>query len=90
MFNTENVIPDVLLRDYARGIIEYAVSKGHDFSFDLSNVRPPFKSYLPNELPNNEEIKKYEYDSNTPGFQNYYMSRNFIIRSMKTDPVRVW
>jgi hypothetical protein len=86
VFNTENVIPDVLLRDYARGIIEYAVSKGHDFSFDLSNVRPPFKSYLPNELPNNEEIKKYEYDSNTPGFQNYYMSRNFIIRSMKTDP----
>jgi len=47
VFNTENVIPDILLRDYARGIIEFAVAKGHLFSFKIERIRPPYKSELP-------------------------------------------
>lgn len=85
VFKTKNVIPDILLRDYARGIIEFAVSKGHKFSFNLKSIRPPFKSVLPKSFPSKEDIKKYEYDYKAEGFKDYYWSLNSIISSMKTN-----
>lgn len=85
IFNSENVIPDILLRDYARGIIEIAAIKGHEFSFQMSRIRPPFKSVLPNKFPSKEDVKKYEYDYEAEGFKDYYWSLNSIISSMKTN-----
>ena len=85
VFKTKNVFPDILLRDYARGIIEFAVVKGHRFSFKLKNIRPPFKSVLPKSFPSNEDIMKYEYDHKAEGFKDYYWSLNSIIDSMKTN-----
>lgn len=47
IFDTEGEIyPHVLLRDYARGIIEYTISIGIDLNFDLSRIRPPYNSKL--------------------------------------------
>jgi hypothetical protein len=85
VFNTKNVVPDILLRDYARGIIDYAVFKGHTFDFDLKNTKPPFKSNLPTSFPSNEDIEKYEYDYKAKDFKDYYWSLNSIISSMKTN-----
>jgi len=85
VFKTENVIPDILLRDYARGIIEFAVSKGHKFSFKMKSIRPPFKSVLPKSFPSKEDIEKYEYDYKAEGSKDYYWSLNSIISSMKTN-----
>jgi len=84
VFNTKSVIPDILLRDYARGIIEFAVIKGHQFSFKLEEIRPPFKSILPESYPSNDDIEKYEYDSKSEDFKDHYWSLNTILRSMKT------
>lgn len=85
VFNTENVTPDILLRDYARGVIEYAFTKGHKFLFSFNKIRPPFKSILPEIFPSKEDIKKYEYDYKSEGFKDYYWSMNSIIDSMKTN-----
>lgn len=85
VFNTENVIPDILLRDYARGIIDYAVFKGHKFDFDLSKTKPPYKSDLPTTFPSNEDIAKYEYAYKAKDFKDYYCGLNSIVSSMKTN-----
>lgn len=58
------VIPHILLRDYARGVIEYANYLGIELSFDLTKVRPPYESIWPKEIPSREELKsKYDNDN---------------------------
>lgn len=39
--NSEGVTPHILLRDYARGVLEYSHHVGANLSFDLSIIRPP-------------------------------------------------
>jgi hypothetical protein len=57
------IIPHILLRDYARGAIEYAHYIGIELSFKLSKVRPPYQSIWPEEIPSFEELeKKYDND----------------------------
>lgn len=85
VFNSENVVPDILLRDYARGIIDYAVSKSHSFEFDLNKTKPPFTSDLPTYFPSNEDVEKYKYDYKAKDFKNYYSSQNSILSSMVTE-----
>lgn len=58
------VVPHILLRDYARGVIEYAHYLGIKLSFELSNVRPPYQSNWPEGIPSYEELKvKYDNDN---------------------------
>ncbi|WP_416437769.1 hypothetical protein [Phnomibacter sp. MR] len=85
IFNTENVIPDILLRDYAREIIEFSITKGHTYEFDLNKIIPPFKSDLPKTFPSNAEIAKYKFDYEDEGFKKYYWSQNAILDSMVTE-----
>jgi len=85
VFNTASVIPDVLLRDYAKGIIEFAVVKGHKFEFDLTKIHPPFKSELPAVFPTNEETDKFNFDYKSKGFKDCYWSQNSILSSMVTE-----
>lgn len=45
VFNIEGeVYPHILLRDYARSIIEYAISNGEKTSIDINKIRPPYNS----------------------------------------------
>lgn len=44
VFNTEKVYPDILLRDYALNIIEYAKYSNCNLDFDIKKCRPPYKS----------------------------------------------
>lgn len=62
IFNTENEIyPHILLRDYARGVIEYTYHIDNSLNIDLSKVRPPYKSHFDDDFPSDDEIdEKYE------------------------------
>lgn len=57
----KSVIPHILLRDYARGAIEYAHYLGIELSLELSKIRPPYKSIWPEEIPSTDELKE-KYD----------------------------
>jgi hypothetical protein len=55
----------ILLRDYARGVIEIALHRGLDVGVDISKVRPPYGSTFPDNIPTKEELEqKYnKFDS---------------------------
>ncbi len=55
------VYPHILLRDYAREVIEYAVSIGAGLDIDVNKIRPPYHSSFEYKTVPDEEIKaKYE------------------------------
>lgn len=47
----------ILVRDYARGVIEAAVNSGSQLQVDLSKVRPPYKSAWPKAIPSKAELE---------------------------------
>lgn len=52
--------PHILLRDYARGVIEVALHRGMRLDIDVQKIRPPYKSEWPSfDIPAPEELKKY-------------------------------
>ncbi len=79
IFNVKGeVYPHILLRDYARGIIEYAISIGEKLSFDVNKVQPPYNSSFDYQPVSDEEIKSIldecgEY-KNSPGMCNMLTS----------------
>ncbi|MBB4804573.1 hypothetical protein HNP37_004670 [Flavobacterium nitrogenifigens] len=60
--NPKGVIPHILLRDYARGIIEYADYLDIGLSFELTKVRPPYDSKWPENIPSLEDLEQ-KYDN---------------------------
>ncbi len=57
---SEQIFPHLLLRDYARNIIEYANYIDNNLTFDVSKIRPPYNSVWPEYIPTfNELDKKY-------------------------------
>jgi len=85
VFSTERVVPDILLRDYARNIIEFSVTKGFLPGFPLEKIRPPYKSEFPPALPAIGSTKKYYLDYKAAGFMDHHWSQNAILDSMKTN-----
>ena len=82
----EEVYPHILLRDYAREIIEYANYKGCALSAPIEEIRPPYHSTLPKKFPSNEKIDtKYKLDYQAKDFKDYYYSQNSILHSMVTE-----
>ncbi len=64
VFATRSPPAHVLIRDYARGIVEYAVSLGCVMTVDLAHVRPPYQSDpLPQDIPSWSALKAL-YSSN--------------------------
>lgn len=51
--------PHLLLRDYARGVIELALARGAELDIEVSKVRPPYGSEWPTTVPTEEELEKY-------------------------------
>lgn len=51
------VYPHVLLRDYAREVIEYAVSIGEEVDVDFEKIRPPYNGSFGFKPVPDEEIK---------------------------------
>jgi hypothetical protein len=79
-FFDEEVYPNVLVRDYARNIIEYALYKNAFKLLTTEIIRPPYKSKLPDSFPSNEEIDAYKLDNSKNGW-----SQSAILRSMVTE-----
>lgn len=62
IFKNDSPPVHVLLRDYARNIIEYAIYKKLNITeLDKDLIRPPYRSNFPT-LPTDEEISKYHLD----------------------------
>lgn len=61
--------PHILLRDYARGVIELALHRGMRLNIEVDRIRPPYKSDWPSfEIPTEEDLKKYgEWQKDVPG-----------------------
>ncbi len=53
--------PHILLRDYARGVIEHALTLKINIDVDVNKIRPPYKSECPIEPPDIEELKELYY-----------------------------
>ncbi len=61
VFKKGNPPKHILLRDYARNTIEYAIYKNPKIKTDVDLIRPPYKSNLPERLPTKEEVLKYNF-----------------------------
>ena len=86
IFTKDRVYPHILLRDYARGVIEYAVHLKLDVLVDMKNVRPPYKSDLPESYPSDEEIdKKYNPKGEDGNFGKKHWGATAIVDSMTTE-----
>lgn len=58
VFDVEGeVYPHILLRDYAREVIEYAISIGARLDIDVNKIRPPYHSSFEYKTVPDEEIK---------------------------------
>lgn len=84
VFSKEYVYPNILMRDYAMNIVEYAKHVVPSNQLKELDVQPPYKSNMP-LVPSDEEIEKYEYDYKANGFKDYYWSQNTILSSMKVE-----
>lgn len=87
IFHQEKVYPHVLLRDYARNIMEYTLTLGIELNIDVKLIQPPYKSNFP-PIPQDIEIEKYEIDHNNSNFRDYYWSINKILYSMEVEHSR--
>lgn len=85
IFKNGNPPVHILIRDYARNVIEYAIYKNVGLNINADLIRPPYNSEMP-QIPNEEEIEKYKLDYNSPDFeQNYGRQQNRIINSVMSD-----
>lgn len=58
VFCSKHVYPNILLRDYAREIIEFSTHLGLELNgVELSKTKPPYNSSWPDEIPSNEELE---------------------------------
>lgn len=62
VFQDKNPPVNVLLRDYARNIIEYADYKEVTDNVDMALARPPYNSHFP-VLPSKEDVRQYRNGS---------------------------
>jgi hypothetical protein len=70
IFKTGQPPRHILLRDYAKNIVEYAVYRGVKVKGDLSLVRPPYPSPMPTNIPSPEEMDSFELSRDVPGFKD--------------------
>lgn len=87
IFNRKEVYPHILLRDYARGIIEYTLYLKYIPQIDIIKVRPPYKSKsLPKKFPSNAAIdKKYKPKKDSGNYGKKNWGSTAILSSMTTE-----
>lgn len=86
IFDADEVCPHILLRDYARGVIEYCNHLGIIPEIEVATVRPPYKSHFPEKLPSNEEIdSKYSPKDDDGNYGKNKWGATAILSSMTTE-----
>jgi hypothetical protein len=73
VFTTDAVVPHLLLRDYARQVVEIALHRGLAPDIDPAKVRPPYGSSWPDIFPTPEEVERYKGDA-PDGMGHIYFS----------------
>lgn len=86
VFKSDNPPKHILLRDYARNTIEYAVFKNPTLKFNLDLVRPPYKSKMADYFPTEEDVKKFDLADDNPDIKN----NNGRMNNMITHSVLHW
>lgn len=81
-FKQRYIIPHILLRDYARNIIEYAAIRNCALDFESKNIQPPYRSKWYVSIPSKQDLKQLEYDYKASGFKDYYWSQNAILNKV--------
>ena len=66
IFETGEPPAHLLLRDYARGIVEVALQHGVELGIDPAKIRPPYRSEFPSRIPTIDEIKSLESSPSKP------------------------
>lgn len=86
VFNRNTVYPNILLRTYAKNVIDYARYMGciEEKDIRLEKITPPYHSTFP-DIPSDEEIKRYKLDYHDPAFQNHHWAQNILLDSMKVE-----
>lgn len=77
---------NILLRDYARNICEFAMYKNSNIKYNTILIRPPYKSELPN-FPEKEEISAYkiEYNEQNAKISNRHAYNRIYESTLKGD-----
>ena len=73
IFKNANPPPNILLRDYARCIIDYALHKGIELDVDRKKLNPPYCSKWIQHFPTEGDIEKLrtEYSKTLPCESDY-------------------
>jgi hypothetical protein len=69
MFSTESRIPHLLLRDYARGVIERALVLNPSLNIDPKSFRPPYGSKWP-KIPPAKDVRRFMPDWSTGSYDS--------------------
>ncbi len=86
VFATGEPPPHILLRDYARGVIERAIHLGSDVAADARLFRPPYRSVWPH-IPDEDELRVLtpHFDDLALAWSGPEWSRNRIRLSVMND-----
>lgn len=76
---------NILVRDYGKCIIDYAISLGCQLVIDKGNVAEPYCKTKKDVLVPTEEILKYELDYEKTEDKELYYAQNRIMYSMRTE-----
>lgn len=84
IFSDDPVVPHVLIRDYARGIIEYAIASGVEISGNMKKIRPPHRSMFP-KIPSDSKIEKLCAKARLPGRPDVNYALDELVHSIEVE-----
>ncbi|MBR0574049.1 MULTISPECIES: NACHT domain-containing protein [Pasteurellaceae] len=86
-FSKDEIYPNILVRDYAKNIVEYAHLHSIITLTDDENdlIHPPYSSSFPKSLPSNDDIDTQFNNYNKDTSPEYYRSIDIIFHSMATE-----
>lgn len=85
LFKDEKPRENILVRDYGKCIIDYALSIGCEIAIDIEKVREPYCKTKKDVLVPTEDILKYELDYDKTEDKELYHAQNNIMYSMRTE-----
>lgn len=85
VFSSSTVVPDLLLRDYARSSLEYGLMNGWEFDGDQEQFRPPYASEPFHIFPDDEQVDSRLNLDSKGDFTSARRSIQAILSSMVTE-----
>lgn len=76
---------NILVRDFAKNIIDYAVSLHCNLDLEKEKFTPPYSKEKKNISVTTEEIKKYELNYEDTPDKELYLAQTNILESMRTE-----